>query len=200
MAQIWIRHIPRCMCDKTQSHVRHDSCTYVTCKTCDMTRSYVWHDPFVPGCMPTMSTHERSMLDSCSSCCASVHVVTWLIHMLLYDSCIYYDLTHSYVVKALVHMCVMSHSYRIGSAHAQYNRQQHVIFVRLCMRDMTHSHVATCRMQMRDTPMPMCDMTQAHRLHTYTVHKKYTTYSTTASDLFLMGTVALYRVCSTGLR
>jgi len=139
MAHIWISHIPGCMCDMTQSHVRHDSCTYVTCKTCDMTRSYVWRDPFVPGCMPTISTHERSMLDSCSSCCASVRFVTWLIHMLLYDSCIYYDLMHSYVIKALMHMCVMTHSSRIGSARAQYNRQQHVILcVYACVTWLIH--------------------------------------------------------------
>jgi len=118
-----------CVCDFTQSCVRHDAFVYVTWlrRVWEMTRSSVWHDSFV--CVTWLVVHEWDTTHSCMWH-DSVVYVAWLIRLC--------DMTHSSVWHDA---SFMYETWRIRDMTHSYMWHDSFMQEKWLIRDMAYSYM-----------------------------------------------------------
>jgi len=203
MSHIWMSHV---------THMNE------SCRTYEWVMSHIWMSHVAHICM----SHVTHMNESCHSygrvmshiwmshvahMNESRHTSAWVIR--------YVEMSHVTHMDESCHICKSLHTYEYESSHIWMICEDLTWLIHMC--DMTHSYVqhdSCIRLTLSSQIIHMCEDSYSYVRHdsfmcaTWLIHMCDMTHVwhylprsyVSCYTFFVMGTVALYRVCPTGLR
>ena len=183
------------MCDMTHSYVWHDSFICVTWlfHMCDMTCSYVWHDSLIGMTWLILMCDMTDRYDGIVMVSISHVSHTWMSHVT------HISKSHVTHMNVSCHTCEWVMSHRSTSHVTQINESCPTMVIpapRIWYYRFCYVYCATLQgsLDWVETDLRPRPASLLRVIWVLSILDGY------CSTLLLMGTVALYRICSTGLR